>query len=188
MLEDGKAHKLNIILTKSISKFGRDTVEILDALNQLKQLGVSVLFEQEELDTTKTDSDLMIALIESMAQAENYIKMGIKYRAAIGTSKLYDRKCYGYKHDEKGKLIIDEETASNVKLIFDLYLGGKSVLGIIKELERRKIPLPTGKEKWCKRTIDVMLSNEKYTGDVQLLKSGESEVHYLASDNNPAII
>lgn len=75
--------------------------------------------------------------------------MGIKYRAAIGTSKLYDRKCYGYKHDEKGKLIIDEETASNVKLIFDLYLGGKSVLGIIKELERRKIPLPTGKEKWC---------------------------------------
>ena len=71
MLEDCKAHKLNIILTKIISKFGRDTVGILDALNQLKQLGVRVLFEQEELDTTKTDSDLMIALIESMAQAEN---------------------------------------------------------------------------------------------------------------------
>lgn len=114
--------------------------------------------------------------------------MGIKYRAAAGTSKLYDRKCYGYKHDENGKLIIDEETAVNVKLIFDLYLGGKSVLGIIKELEKRKIPSPTGKEKWCKRTIDVMLSNEKYTGDVLLLKSGKSEVHYLASDNNPAII
>lgn len=114
--------------------------------------------------------------------------MGIKYRAADGTSKLCDRKCYGYKHDEKGKLIIDKETASNVKLIFDLYLGGQSVLGIIKELERRKIPSPTGKEKWCKRTIDGMLSNEKYTGNVLLLKSGESEVHYLASDNNPAII
>lgn len=85
-------------------------------------------------------------------------------------------------------MIIDEETASNVKLIFELYLGGKSVLGIVKEIERQKIPSPTGKEKWCKRTIDVMLSNEKYTGDVQLLKSGESEVHYLASDNNPAII
>lgn len=63
MLEDGKAHKLNIILTKSISRFGRDTVEILDALNQLKQLGVRIIFEQEELDTAKTDSDLMITII-----------------------------------------------------------------------------------------------------------------------------
>lgn len=193
MLEDGKAHKLNIILTKSISRFGRDTVEILEALNQLKQLGVRVIFEQEELDTAKTDSDLMITIIESLAQAENEsrsdnIRMGIKYRAAAGTSKLYDRKCYGYKHDENGKLIVDEETAKNVKLIFDLYLGGKSILGIIKELEKRKLLSPTGKEKWCKRTIDVMLSNEKYTGNVRLLKSGNSEVHYLASDNNPAII
>lgn len=85
-------------------------------------------------------------------------------------------------------MIIDEETAANVKLIFDLYLGGKSVLGIVKELEKREIPSPTGKKKWCKRTIDVMLSNEKYTGDVLLLKSGKSDVHYLASDNNPAII
>ena len=73
-------------------------------------------------------------------------------------------------------------------MIFDLYLGGQSILGIIKELEKRKILSPTGKEKWCKRTIDVMLSNEKYTGDVKLLKSGKSDVHYLASDNNPAII
>ena len=102
--------------------------------------------------------------------------------------KLRDRKCYGYKHNEDGKLIIDEETAENVKIIFDLYLGGQSVLGIIKELEKRKIPSPTGKEKWCKRTIDVMLSNEKYTGDVRLLKTGKSEIHYLATDNNPAII
>lgn len=193
MIEDCKSHKLDIILTKSISRFGRDTVEILDALNQLKQLGVRVIFEQEELDTAKTDSDLMISIIESLAQAENEsrsdnIKMGIKYRAAAGTSKLYDRKCYGYKHDENGKLIVDEETAENVKLIFDLYLGGQSILGIIKELEKREILSPTGKLKWCKRTIDVMLSNEKYTGDVRLLKSGNSEVHYLASDNNPAII
>ena len=73
-------------------------------------------------------------------------------------------------------------------MIYDLYLSGQSVVGIIKELEKRKIFSPTGKMKWCKRTIDVMLSNEKYTGDVRLLKSGKSEVHYLASGNNPAII
>lgn len=122
MLEDCRSNKLEIILTKNISRFGRDTVEILDALNQLKELGVRVIFEQEELDTANTDSDLMISIIESIAQAENEsrsenIRLGIKYHAAAGTSKLYDRKCYGYKHDENGKLIIDEEKAENVKLI-----------------------------------------------------------------------
>ena len=193
MLDDCTSHKLDIIFTKSISRFGRDTVETIEALNKLKSAGVRVIFEQEELDTANTDSDLMISIIESFAQAENEsrsenIKWGIKQGAASGTSKLYDRKCYGYKHDEDGKLIIDEETAENVKIILDLYLRGQSVLGIIKELEKRKIPSPTGKEKWCKRTIDVMLSNEKYTGDVRLLKTGKREVHYLATDNNPAII
>ena len=193
MLNDCGSNKLDIILTKSISRFGRDTVEILDALNQLKLLGVRVIFEQEELDTANTDRNLMISIIECIAQAENEsrsenIKWGIKHRAASGTSKLYDRKCYGYEHDAEGKLIIDEETAENVRLIYDLYLSGKSVIGIVRELERRKIVSPTGKEKWCKRTVDVLLSNEKYTGNVRLLKSGISEVHYLASDNNPAII
>lgn len=193
MLEDCQAHKLDIVITKNISRFGRDTVETLDALNQLKALGTRVIFEQEELDTANTDSDLIISVIESVAQAENEsrsenIKWGIKNRAALGKSKLYDRKCYGYRNDETGHLVIDEETAKNVKLIFDLYLSGQSVLGIIKELEQRNIPSPTGREKWCKRTIDVMLSNEKYTGDVKLLKSGNSEVQYLSTDNNSAII
>lgn len=193
MLEDCRSKKLEIILTKNIRRFGRDTIEILDVLNQLKALGVRVIFEQEELDTANTDSDLMISVIESIAQTENElrsenIRLGIKYHVTVGTSKLYDRKCYGYKHNKNSKLVIDEEKAENVKLIFDLYLGGQSVLGIIKELEKRKILSPTGKEKWCKRTIDVMLSNEKYTGDVKLLKSSKSNVHYLSSDNNPAII
>lgn len=193
ILDNCRSRKLDIVITKNISRFGRDTVEILDALNQLKTLGVHVMFEQEELDTENTDSDLMIAIVEALAQGENEsrsenIKWGIKQRAAQGTSKIYDRKCYGYKHDADGKLVIDEEQAKNVRLIFDLYLSGQSILGIIRELEKRKILSPTGKEKWCKRTIDVMLSNEKYTGDVKLFKSGKSDVQYMASENNPAII
>lgn len=193
MLEDCKSHRLEIVITKDVSRFRRDTVEVLYAFNQLKALGIRVIFEGNSLDTANTDSDLMVAVMESIAQAENEsrsenIKWGIKQWVAAGTSKLYDRKCYGYKHDEDGHLVIDEEKAKNVKLIFDLYLGGQSVIGIIKELEKRKILSPTGKTKWCKRTIDVMLSNEKYTGDVELLKSSKSEVHYLASGNNPAII
>ena len=193
MLDDCTSHKLDIIFTKSISRFGRDTVETIEVLSKLNNVGVRVIFEQEELDTANTDSDLMISIIESFTQAENEshsenIKWVIKQGAALGTSKLYDRKYYRYKHNEEGKLIIDEETAENVKIIFNLYLNGQSVLGIIKELEKRKIPFPTGREKWCKGTIDVMLSNEKYTGDVRLLKTGKSEVHYLATDNNPAVI
>ena len=191
MLEDCKSHKLEIVITKDVSRFGRDTVEVLMLL--LKALGFRVIFEGNNLDTANTNCDLMVAVIESIAQAENEsrsenIRWGIKQRASQGTLKLYDRKCYGYKHDENGHLVIDGEKAKNVKLIFDLYLGGQSVVGIIKELEKRKILSPTGKMKWCKRTIDVMLSNEKYTGDVELLKSSKNELHYLASGNNPAII
>ena len=111
LLEDCNSRKIEIVITKNISRFGRDTVEILDVLKQLRTLGVRVIFEQEELDTANTDSDLMISIIESLAQAENESRI----------SKLYDRKCYGYKHDKDGKLVIDEQKAENVKLIFVLY-------------------------------------------------------------------
>ena len=193
MLQNCKSHDIEIVLTKSISRFGRDTVEILDALNQLKNLGVRVIFEQEVLDTADTDNDLMISIIESIAQAENEsrsenIKWGIKQRAAQGTSKLYNRKCYGYYNDEDGNLAIDEKEANNVRLIYNLYLQGKSVLGIVKELERLGIKSPTGKATWPKRTIDVMLSNEKYTGTVRLLDNGKHDSYYRAENNNPAII
>jgi DNA invertase Pin-like site-specific DNA recombinase len=193
MLQDCKSRDIEIILTKSISRFGRDTVEILDALNQLRVLGVRVIFEQEVLDTADTDNDLMISIIESIAQAENEsrsdnIKWGIKQHAAQGTSKLYNRKCYGYYNDKNGTLAIDEKEAKNVRLIFNLYLQGRSVLGIAKELERLGIKSPTGKATWPKRTIDVMLSNEKYIGNARLLDNGKHDLCYLAEGNNPAII
>jgi len=193
MLQDCKSRDIEIILTKSISRFGRDTVEILDALNQLRILGVRVIFEQEVLDTADTDNDLMISIIESIAQAENEsrsdnIKWGIKQRAAQGTSKLYKRKCYGYFNDADGNLAINDKEAKNVRLIFNMYLQGKSVVGIVSELERLGIKSPTGKEKWCKRTIDVMLSNEKYTGNVRLLDNGKHDFYYKAEGNNPVII
>lgn len=73
-------------------------------------------------------------------------------------------------------------------MIFNLYLKGKSILGIVKELERLGIKSPTGKAIWPKRTIDVMLSNEKYAGNVRLLDDGKHEAYYLSEDNNPAII
>ena len=184
---------VEIIITKNISRFGRDTIEVLEALHQLRLLGIRVIFEQENLDTADTDNDLMISIIESIAQAENEsrsdnIKWGIKQKAAQGTSKLYNRKCYGYENDADGALIINEEEAENVKLIFNLYLQGSSIIGIIKELESREIKTPTGKDTWSKRTIDVMLSNEKYIGEARLLDKGDQEVHYVSENNHPPII
>lgn len=193
MLQDCKSRDVEIVLTKSISRFGRDTVEILDALNQLRILGVRVIFEQGVLDTTDTNNDLMISIIESIAQAENEsrsdnIKWGIIQRAAQGTSKLYKRKCYGYVNADDGNLIIEMSEAKTVTMIFNMYLQGKSVIGIVSELEKQGIKSPKGKEKWCKRTIDVMLSNEKYIGNVRLLDNGKHDLCYLSEENNPAII
>ena len=193
MLDDCKSKKLDIVITKSVSRIGRDTVDTLQALNVMKESGVRVIFEQENLDTKDVESSLMISIIESLAQAENEsrsdnIKWGIHQRAAQGISKLYGRKCYGYDHDEDGKLIINEEQATVVRKIFNWYLGGLSINGIIKELETQTIKSPTGKDKWNKRSLEVMLSNEKYKGAVRLFDDKKSEVQYLVSDNHPAII
>ena len=193
MLEDCRSKQIYIIITKSISRFERDTAESLEALRELMDLGVRVIFQQEDLDTNDTDSELMISVIESLAQAENEsrstnIRWGIKQKAAQGTSKLYNKKCYGYDHDEDGKLIINEDEFAVVRLIFTCYLNGKSIIGILKKFENRNIKSPTGKDKWPKRTIEVMLSNEKYTGSVRLLDSVTGDIEYLVEENNPLII
>lgn len=193
MLDDCKNKQLDIVITKSVSRFGRDTVDTLQALNVMKECEVRVIFQQESLDTKDVESSLMISIIESLAQAENEarsdnIKWGIHQRAAQGTSRLYDRKCFGYDHDENGKLIINEEQATVVRKIFNWYLGGLSINGIIKELEIQLLKSPTGKDKWNKHLLEVMLTNEKYKGAVRLFDDKKSEVQYLASDNHPAII
>lgn len=193
MLQDCNSKDLDIILTKSISRFGRDTVEVLEALSQLKQLGIRVIFQQEELDTAEVESDLMISVIEALAQAENEsrsqnIKWGIKQHAAQGSSKLYNRKCFGYVSGYEGSLEINDSEARIVRFIYHQYLRGMSVIGIKSELERLGLKSPKGNDHWCKRTIDVMLSNEKYMGDVKLLDNGKYDDYYLAEGAHQAII
>ncbi|MEG1502489.1 MAG: recombinase family protein [Synergistaceae bacterium] len=191
MVEDNKQKKINIVITKSLSRFGRDTVDTLEALKILRESDVRVIFEQENLDSSETDSQLMISIVEALAQAENEsrsenIKWGIKKKVEQGTSKLADRKCYGYDNDESGKLIVNEEQVAVVQKIFNLYLGGKSVTGILKELENLGIKSLTGKDKWNKRTVELTLTKRKYIGEAELLKSDENSTYYLVSDNNPA--
>ena len=193
LMKECEAHNISVVLTKSISRFGRDTVETLTVINKLNAAGVRVIFEQENLDTDEVDSDLMISVMESLAQAENEsrsenIRMGLAMRAANGTSGLYKRKLYGYTKNINGELVIDEEQAKNVRDIFRWYLDGASVLGIIKKLYDAGVLSPTGKEKWNKRTIETMLSNEKYTGTVTLLDSATQEYEYQMKECIPPII
>lgn len=193
MIEECRAGLTDIVVVKNISRLGRDTVEVLDAINTLKEADVRIIFRQEELDTLTVGSSLLISTIEAYTQAENEtrsanIKWGIKQRASNGSLGFYRRKCYGYDKGENGDLVINEEQAVIVRLIFDLYLGGKSILGIVKELKERGIKSPTGKDNWPKRSIEEMLSNEKYIGIAVVNVDGEEGQVYKLNNSHPAII
>jgi len=193
LIKECEVHNISVVLTKSISRFGRDTVETLSALNRLKVAGVRIIFEAENLDTDEVDSNLMISVMESFAQAENEsrsenIRLGLAMKAANGTSGLYKRKLYGYTKDIDSELVIDEEQAKVVRDIFRWYLDGASVIGIIKKLSDAGIPSPSGKEKWNKRAIETMIANEKYTGTVTLLDSATQEYQYQMKECYPPII
>ena len=193
MIQECEAHRISVILTKSISRFGRDTVDTLTALNRMKNSGVRVIFEEENIDTDDVDSNLLISVMESVAQSENEsrsenIRMGLSFRASNGTSGLYKRKLYGYAKNETGELVIDNGQAQVVRDIFRWYLGGDSVLGIIKKLSDAGISSPTGKEKWSKRAIEKMLENEKYTGTVTLLDSATQQYEFQMKECHPPII
>lgn len=193
MIEECRAGLTDIVVVKNISRLGRDTVEVLYAINTLKEADVRIIFRQEELDTLTVGSSLLISTIEACTQAENEtrsanIKWGIKQRASNGSLGFYRRKCYGYDKGENGDLVINEEQAVIVRLIFDLYLGGKSILGIVKELKERGIKSPTGKDNWPKRSIEEMLSNEKYIGIAVVNVDGEEGQVYKLNNSHPPII
>ena len=193
MIEECKAGLTDIVVVKSISRLGRDTVEVLDAINTLRESQVRIIFKQEELDTLTVGSSLLISTIEACTQAENEtrsanIKWGIKQRASNGSLGFYRRKCYGYDKDENGNLIINKEQVEVVKLIFDLYLGGKSILGIVEELKDRYIKSPTGKDDWPKRSVEKVLSNEKYIGISAVNVGGEEGQIYKLNNSHPSII
>lgn len=119
---------------------------------------------------------MLISALGAIAQSESEstgeaIKWGLKRGFISGNSKLYSRKCFGYKQNEDGELIIDEEQAEVVCVIFDLYLSGLSIGLIAKELKKRGINSPQGKDIWSKKSIQAVLGNEKYVGQVLLGKT-----------------
>jgi site-specific DNA recombinase len=152
MIWDSYDNKFDTILVKSISRFARNAVDLLGTVNKLRGLGIEVVFEQENIRTSDHRQDLLIAVHTAMAQAEGEslseaIKWGLRRGFETCESKLYTRKCFGHRHNEQGELIINEEQAIVVRMIFELYLKGYSVDMIMKELGRNNIKSPTGKEK-----------------------------------------
>jgi len=176
MLSDCVNKKIDLIITKSISRFGRNAEDVLAVINKLRVLNVDLFFEVENIRISETSKTFLLSIIEAVAQAESEsrrqnINWGIKYGLKTGKSKLYNRKCFGYSHDSKENIIINEEEAKIVQKIFSLYVNGYSIIGIIRELNKEGIKSPTGKEIWPKRTIDTILSNEKYMGNAVVGKT-----------------
>lgn len=202
LLDDAANRKFDIVLCKSISRFGRNVTDALQTINKLHQFGIHVIFEQEKLDSNNPEHTLLISIMSSIAEAENEnrcqnVNWGMQRRLENGASRLYSRPCYGYENDSDGELAINEQQAEVVRLVFSMYLSGKSVVGIIASLYEQKIPSPAGKGRWSKHTIEVMLDNRKYTGDVVILKkytdttatdASGSYITYLATASHPAII
>jgi len=193
MIREAEAHHISVILTKSISRFGRDTVDTLEALRRLKAAGVRVIFDEDGLDTDVIDDELLISVAESFAQAENEtrsmnIRIGLRNRALNGSSGNYRKRLYGYVKDDDGNLVIEPTQAQVVRDIFRWYIDGASILGITKKLSEQKIPSPTGKEHWSKRSVDTLLSNEKYIGTVRLADSVTEGQMFEMKDSHPPII
>lgn len=176
MMLDSYENRFDTILVKSISRFGRNVIDVLEVLKKLDALGIEVIFEKENISSKSPTTTLELHVRAALAEAESEnlsaaIKWGHGRRFEKGTSGMYNKKCYGYKKGMQGELIIDEPKAQVVRQIFDLYLKGYSVDGIMKCLASKGIPSPKGKDKWSKGSVQRLLANEKYMGNVILGKT-----------------
>ena len=175
LLKDCRRKKIDLILVKSLSRFGRDTVETIKQMRRLKRMNIGVYIETGDINTlTASDSiiDQLAALdqAESQSRSEN-IKFGIRHRMMSGKTLLNHTRFLGYTKGPDGVLQIVPEEAEIVRMIFDLYVQGNGVRKIKKYLESYGIKTVTGKSEWSTSTIDRMLSNEKYVGQVLMQKT-----------------
>lgn len=173
MLEDCQKGLIDHIITKSLSRFARNTKECLTVLRDLKQMGVSVYFEKENIDTSQISDEIMITIMEGLAQEESSsisrnIRWSLRRKMADGTLGIA-RVPFGYQKIN-GQLVIEENSASIIRRIFALYLSGYGARRIALLLNEEQIPSPTC-TKWNNVTILKILRQEKYIGDIHWQKS-----------------
>lgn len=176
MINDCKAGKIDLIITKSISRFARNTVDCLEHVRKLKHIGVEVFFEKENIYSFDSKMELVLTLLSSIAQEESRnisenTKWGLKKRMRDGKAIVNCKRFMGYDKDENGQLVINKEEAKIVERIFREFVGGRGVAAICKGLERDRIPNVSGKTKWYDSVIRKMLRNEKYYGELLLQKT-----------------
>jgi len=169
LMNDYRNGKVDLILMKSLSRFGRNTLNVLLMLDELSKLNVVVYFETEDICSNDVRVKKYITMIAAAYQEESRqkseaIKWGIRQSSHHGHIKLNHSQFLGYGRDDGGNLIIIEEEAKIVQLIYDLFLQGNGCRKIKKYLEDHGIKTVTGKEQWSTSTIDRILSNEKYIG------------------------
>jgi site-specific DNA recombinase len=206
LLADCRSGLIDLIITKSISRFGRNTLDVLQICKELKALDVDVFFEIEKLRLSEQHSDLLLSILAALHQNESEdksrnIRWGVQRSFESPDSKYHNRICFGYQQDKSGRLVIDENAAEIVREIFRLYLEGNSIRKLIGKLSDRNILSPNGHTKWSVECVRKILSNEKYTGNILLgitiisnfldgkkVRNDGQANKYLVTDCHPAII
>ena len=201
MIRDCEAGKIDFVITKSISRFSRNTTDCLEMVRKLLALNIPIYFEKENLNTGSMESELFLAILSSMAEGESVSisensKWSIQKRFKNGTFKI-SYPPYGYDWDGE-QMVVNPEQAENVRWIFDQVLAGRGTQDIAKDLNAKGICTKKG-NRWTAHTVRTLIVNEKYTGDVIFQKTytdsqfnrhvnyGERD-QYALTDHHEAIV
>lgn len=180
LLADCRRGLIDKILVKSISRFARNTKECLEAIRELKALGIGIYFEKENINTLEADSEILITMLGAFAQAESEsisanVRWGKRQAMREGKAHIQYNRLYAYEKGEDGNPKINPEQAEVVRSIYDQYLTGASLRMIKERLEDAHIINAAGTTKWTITAIRSILTNEKYCGDVLLQKTYVSD-------------
>ena len=176
MVEDALAGKIDLIITKSISRFARNTVDSLVTVRELKEKGIEIYFEKENIWTLDAKGELLITIMSSLAQEESRsisenTTWGKRKSFADGKASVSFSRFLGYDRGPNGEFVINEEQAVTVRYIYKRFLEGLSTYQIAKELTKMGVKTAAGKDKWYTSSVLSILKNEKYKGDALLQKS-----------------
>jgi len=207
LMQDSRDGKVDMIITKSVSRFGRNTLDCLNSIRELKALGVDVFFEKEDIHTMRNEGELLLTLISATAQNESMnlsenIKWGIRRRYERGhVQSIPSGKFLGYDKDDNGNLVINEEQAAIVRRIYQEFLNGYGYYTIAQHLTESNVPTERGNTVWNWSVLKQILTNEKMKGDTRCQKTYNADhltkhrvknngelPQYYYEDTHPAII
>ena len=206
MIEDCRKGKIDMIVTKSVSRFSRNNLDCLMYVRELKQLGIPIIFEKEGINTIQVSSELLLTLFGALSQAESEsismnVKLGIRQSLKNGNVRFSYKTFLGYRKGVDGQPEIVPEQADIVRRIYNDFLAGATYLEIAKRLTEENVPTMGGGNRWFSERIKSILKNEKYKGDALLQKTyitdpiskrvkknnGELPMYYV-ENSHPAII